>query len=168
MSNEEIQNLLRTGIQTAQSGNKAIARRILEQVVAQDPQNELGWIWLASVVDAPSERRECLQKALAINPNNERAKQALDKLNQLREAGRPPTPRPAQAPSRLTPPLAPEPLAPARPISTPGIDRQALGRSSAAHQGHTPSSPPDVACMVCPGRVPGALDDRWGSVLAVG
>jgi Tol biopolymer transport system component len=126
LSNEEIQNLLRTGIETAQSGNKAIARRIFEQVVAQDPQNELGWVWLASVVDSTAERRDCLQKALAINPNNERAKQALDKLDRLRETSRPSTPRREQAPSRTTPPLTPEPLAPARPSAPAGIDRQAL------------------------------------------
>jgi Tfp pilus assembly protein PilF len=82
VANEELQNLLRTGIQAAQSGNKAIARRILEQVTEQDPRNELAWIWLASIADSAAERRTYLQKVLEINPQNERARQALEKLEQ--------------------------------------------------------------------------------------
>jgi hypothetical protein len=81
LAHEDLQTLLRTGIQAAQSGNKAIARAILEQVVEQAPENELAWIWLASVVETTAERRDCLQKVLAINPNNERARQALTRLS---------------------------------------------------------------------------------------
>lgn len=100
MGNEDIQTLLRTGIQAAQSGNKAAARRLLEQVVEQDPNNELAWMWMASVVESAAERRSCLQKVLAINPNNERARQALDKLPQETPPPRRETPAP-----RLTPHL---------------------------------------------------------------
>jgi len=96
VANEELQNLLRTGIQAAQSGNKALARGILKQVVDQDPRNELGWIWLASVLDAAAERRTALQKVLEINPNNTRAKQALDKL----------TPASTATAANITPPLS--------------------------------------------------------------
>jgi Tol biopolymer transport system component len=80
VENDEIQQLLKTGIEAAQGGNKIIARHILEQVVAKDPDSELGWLWLASVVDTVDERRNCLQKVLFINPNNDRARQALSKL----------------------------------------------------------------------------------------
>lgn len=80
MENEDIQNLLKTGIEAAQSGNKIIARHILEQVVNKDPKNEMGWLWLASVVDTVDERRDCLQRVLSINPNNERARQALSRI----------------------------------------------------------------------------------------
>lgn len=98
MANEEIQNLLRTAIQAAQSGNKAIARRILEQVVEQDPANEVAWLWMTSVVDSVDERRACLEKVLAVNPNNERAKQAFDKLP--RAAPAPPSARPSPVPDQ--------------------------------------------------------------------
>ena len=72
MDPEEIQQLLKTGIEAAQSGNKIIARHILEQVVSKDPANEMGWLWLASVVETVEERRESLQQVLSINPNNKR------------------------------------------------------------------------------------------------
>lgn len=80
MDTEEIQQLLKTGIEAAQSGNKIIAHHILEQVVSKDPENEMGWMWLASVAETVDERRECLRTVLSINPNNDRARQALSKL----------------------------------------------------------------------------------------
>ncbi|NDJ78083.1 MAG: hypothetical protein GYB65_17685 [Chloroflexi bacterium] len=80
MGSDELRNLLRSGIQAAQRGNAEIARPFLEEVVAQDPNNELGWMWLASVASSSAERRECLLRVLQINPNNRRARQALDRL----------------------------------------------------------------------------------------
>lgn len=101
MANQEIHDLLRTAIQAAQRGNKAVAKPILQQVLERDPQNELAWLWLASVVESVSERRACLQRVLSINPDNKRARQALDKL-----AGPTPDTAAGAAPpvsSRLTP-----------------------------------------------------------------
>lgn len=112
MSNEDIQKLLRTGIQAAQSGNKATARQILTQVTDQDPSNELAWIWRASVAETSVERRECLQQVLAINPRNDRAKEALEKLDLA-----PPEPAP-----RWTQPEAAKP-GPRRSLE---LDREAL------------------------------------------
>lgn len=80
MASEQIQNQIRTAIQAAQSGNKGIARYILEEVLKEAPDTELAWLWLASVVDTVPERRNALEKVLAINPNNERAQQALATL----------------------------------------------------------------------------------------
>ncbi len=89
MANDDIQNLLRIGIQAAQSGNQAAAHRILEQVIEQAPDNELAWIWMASVAETAAERRACLQKVLDINPGNTRARQALDKLQRMTPAASP-------------------------------------------------------------------------------
>ncbi len=82
LANEDIQNLLRTGIQAAQSGNKMTARQLLQEVVERDPKNELAWMWMASVADTTPERRDCLKKVLAINPGNQRAREALNKLDE--------------------------------------------------------------------------------------
>jgi WD40 repeat protein len=128
VANEELQNLLRTGIQAAQSGNKAIARRILEQVTEQDPRNELAWIWMASIADSAAERRTYLQKVLEINPQNERARQALDKLEQAAPAA-PLPPGPALS-ARMTPRVdQPPPALSATPSS--GLGRDALLESAA-------------------------------------
>jgi hypothetical protein len=77
---KDVQSLLRKGMEAAREGNKAEARRYFEQVTELDDKNEKGWFWLASVVETDEERRVCLANVLFINPNNERAKQAMDKL----------------------------------------------------------------------------------------
>lgn len=76
----EIAELLRKGIEAAREGKRADARRYFEQVVDLDDKSEKGWFWLASVVDTDEERRICLGNVLHINPNNEKAKRALDAL----------------------------------------------------------------------------------------
>lgn len=80
MASDDIQNLLKSGIEAARSGNKTVARGIFEQVIKLDSQNELAWMWLASVLETPAERQRALQRVLSLNPQNERAKQALEKL----------------------------------------------------------------------------------------
>lgn len=79
--NGELQEKLQAGIQAAKSGNRAEARNLLEEVIAEDANTELAWIWLASAVTTLSERRSCLQKVLQINPDNQRAREALQKLD---------------------------------------------------------------------------------------
>lgn len=45
-----------------------------------DGDNELALMWMASVVDTVNERRFYLERALSINPNNARAREALRRL----------------------------------------------------------------------------------------
>ncbi|MBZ0310387.1 MAG: hypothetical protein K8I82_30275, partial [Anaerolineae bacterium] len=80
MPNEELQNLLKSGIEAARAGNKVVARKIFEQVIRDDPQNELAWMWTATVLDNSTERRRALERVISINPDNTRAQQALEKL----------------------------------------------------------------------------------------
>ena len=74
---DNLEAILNAGIQAARAGQKAEARQLLEQVVAQNDRIERAWLALASVVDSTSEKRNCLQKVLEINPTNDRARQAL-------------------------------------------------------------------------------------------
>lgn len=77
---DDLQEKLRMGIDAARRGDKSAAQVLLRQVVAADPQNELAWMWLASAVESLDERRACLERALRINPNNTRAREALRRL----------------------------------------------------------------------------------------
>lgn len=79
--NDSPKTQLNAAIEAAKSGDKATARRLLETVINQEPENELAWIWLASTVNTLKERRLCLQRVLQINPNNARAREALAKLD---------------------------------------------------------------------------------------
>ncbi len=85
---------LREGIDAAKRGDKLTARRLLQQVLSIDGDNELALMWMASVVDTLNERRFYLERALSINPNNARAREALRRLGVEQ-----PQPRRAPAPA---------------------------------------------------------------------
>ncbi len=92
----DVATLLREGIDDARAGDRASARIKFERVVELDDRNEKGWFWLASVVDTDEERRAALDKVLEINPNNDRARKALDALEARMDAAQPP-PKPAKS-----------------------------------------------------------------------
>lgn len=77
---QTIKDLLREGVEAARAGDKATAREKFEQVTDLDEDNERAWFWLASVVETDEERRVCLSNVLYINPENEKARQMMDKL----------------------------------------------------------------------------------------
>jgi hypothetical protein len=85
----DIPELLRKGIEAARENKREEARGYFEQVVELDEKNEKGWFWLASVVDSDDERKICLGNVLHINPNNERAKRALDALQSKAKTSKP-------------------------------------------------------------------------------
>jgi tetratricopeptide (TPR) repeat protein len=71
---------LKGGIEAAKAGEKDKARRLLEQVVEADPDNETAWLWLSAAVDTRGERIRCLEMALKLHPANQDAKMALEWL----------------------------------------------------------------------------------------
>lgn len=86
--NQDIRQLLREGVEAARAGDRATARDRFEQVTELDESNEQAWFWLASVVESDEEKRVCLENVLHINPDNERARQILDRLEaRQRETG---------------------------------------------------------------------------------
>ncbi len=77
-----VDGMVREGISALRSGRKEEARTLLLRAVENDQYHEEAWLWLSAVVDTPEEQRTCLENVLAINPNNEKAKQGLSVLNQ--------------------------------------------------------------------------------------
>lgn len=73
-------DLLRKGIEAAKASNKAEARRLLGQVVQTNPENEMAWLWLGGVVETIEQQIFCLEKVLAINPDNQMAQRGLNIL----------------------------------------------------------------------------------------
>lgn len=71
------EELLQLAINTARGGNKRPARLMFEQVLKEDRNNERAMMWLAKIADSKAERREWLERALRVNPNNEQARDAL-------------------------------------------------------------------------------------------
>lgn len=77
---QELHALLQQAIELARTGEKGRARALLEEVIRADEYNEVAWMWMAAVVEHDGQRREALEIVLEINPENARAREALDRL----------------------------------------------------------------------------------------
>jgi len=73
-------DLLRQGITAARAGDKETARNLLMRVVQQDERNATAWLWLSGVVESRDDREVCLENVLALDPQNQAARQGLEWL----------------------------------------------------------------------------------------
>ncbi len=127
MASDQARELRKQGIAAAKAGQKEEARGLLIQSLRLDPNNEAGWVWLASVARDTPERLRCLHRLLDINPNHEIGLQSLQSLGMTREqlaqqvSGK--SPAPASQPPTAEPP---KPQAPGVPI----LDAQQLAQMS--------------------------------------
>jgi hypothetical protein len=74
-------NSLQAGITAAREGRQNDARALLQQGLQADPRSEQGWLWMSTVVETDPERRICLERVLTINPHNQTALAALERLD---------------------------------------------------------------------------------------
>ncbi len=89
--------LLKQGIAAAKAGNKPLAQQYLLQVIEIQPENESLWVWLAITAGSRTEQIGYLQKALAVNPKNQRTRAALNKLQATAPPAKAETKRPSAA-----------------------------------------------------------------------
>ncbi|PJF43745.1 MAG: hypothetical protein CUN55_07485 [Phototrophicales bacterium] len=82
-SGPNLEELLQIATTTLKQGNKQGAEVIIRQVIEADKYNDRAWVLLAGTTDDPLERRRWLQQALRINPNNQTARRALEKMEQV-------------------------------------------------------------------------------------
>ncbi len=80
---------VRAGVAAAKANDVALARTLLRHAVADDPECEKAWVWLAGVAETPAEAVAALEQALEINPDNARTRTALETY---RDQGRKPEP----------------------------------------------------------------------------
>jgi hypothetical protein len=102
---------LQQAITAIKAGDKQAGKRLLAETLQANPCEESAWIWMSAVVDSDVQRRDCLERVLAINPNNEIARQGLARLGRFAS--------PARAAQDVAAPLvqaaaAPAPEPPAR------------------------------------------------------
>jgi tetratricopeptide (TPR) repeat protein len=79
---QKVDDLLRTGIDAAQRGQRDHARSLLLRVVEMDEKNLTAWLWLTDLVTSLEDRETALENALSLDPGNEAA---LRRLEQVRE-----------------------------------------------------------------------------------
>jgi len=65
-----------------EAGDRDVARRLLAELVRRNSRHEQGWLRLASIVDNRNQIIDCLQRVLALNPNNVTARDWLKQLQQ--------------------------------------------------------------------------------------
>ena len=82
---------LKEAITAIQSGDTALGKKLLAQLLLQNPDDDMAWIWMSATVDEPEQRHYCLQKALEINPANATARAGMARLGlELPDAPPPP------------------------------------------------------------------------------
>jgi hypothetical protein len=76
----DLDRLYREGVAAIRAGDRAAGREKLLQVVERNQMHERAWLWLSTVVEMDIERIICLENVLTINPANEAARRALERL----------------------------------------------------------------------------------------
>lgn len=77
------QELLKQADYTFQRGNRELAKKYLNEILATHPNDEIAWMLMARVVSEKERKIECYQRVLKINPNNNEAKIALLRVNSV-------------------------------------------------------------------------------------
>ncbi len=68
---------LELAITAIRAGRKEEGRQLLNLLIQQNPNDELAWLWMSSVVNTDEQRARCLYHVLAINSTNELAHRGL-------------------------------------------------------------------------------------------
>ena len=71
-------------LQAARRGHHEAARRLLDDVLASDGQNEEALLWRARVAETDADRADLLQRVVALNPDN---RWAIGQLEALQGSG---------------------------------------------------------------------------------
>ena len=67
----KVLDILEPAIVALREGRKAESQALLTEILHNDPDNEAGWLLQAAALEDVPKQRECVQRALAINPKSE-------------------------------------------------------------------------------------------------
>lgn len=73
-----VQELVEEGIAALKSGDRVKARALFREAIFRNPREELAWLWMSGVISGQKEQHYCLERVLAINPNNLAARKGLE------------------------------------------------------------------------------------------
>jgi len=75
---------LEQAVSYIKSGDTERGKKILVNVLKQNPRDENAWLWMSKCVTSKEQKRDCFQRALQINPNNQFAQEGLRQLDTAR------------------------------------------------------------------------------------
>jgi tetratricopeptide (TPR) repeat protein len=73
--------LTKEGIRAYQYGDRERAARLFARAIQLNKNDEHAWYWLSACVDDTEKKRYCLQRTLAINPDNSKARRRLERMD---------------------------------------------------------------------------------------
>lgn len=77
----DAQTLYRDGVAAIREHkNAAEGRKLLTQSLRLDPNNDMAWLWLARTINDVEKQRQCVERALIINPDNRHALAFKEKI----------------------------------------------------------------------------------------
>jgi hypothetical protein len=79
----EMQTLLEQAVSYIKAGNTEGGKQLLIEVLKQNPKDENAWLWMSKCVTSISQKKDCFQKVLQINPNNQYAVEGLRRLDNV-------------------------------------------------------------------------------------
>jgi hypothetical protein len=120
------------------AGDRTRARDLLTEATRLSPGDERAWLWLSGAVSSDAERRACLERVLALNPQHPAALRGLRQLP-------PPQPAPASIAAPPVVPAAAPVAAPAPPAWTMTPAEQVESRPQAEAQPAVAALAPPVA-----------------------
>jgi hypothetical protein len=71
---------MKDAIEAIKEGDKIRGRKIMAQILSDNPKNEDAWLWLSRAVEDEEQQQECLERVVKINPRNEIAYRRLSEL----------------------------------------------------------------------------------------
>lgn len=88
---------IQQGIDAYRSGRKQEASELFVQATQANPNSQVAWYWLAGCMENDIEKRRCLEKVIAINPESEAGQRAARDLTKFQPA----TPESESAPAAI-------------------------------------------------------------------
>ena len=73
--------LAEQGSRALEEGEHDRAYELFSRAIELDPANTQAWLGKAMMAEQPTEKRLCLQRVLALDPDNQTARAALEQLN---------------------------------------------------------------------------------------
>ena len=142
-------------------GDREAARQLLAQALREQPNSEMAWMMMSTVVEQPDRKRDCLERVLRINPSNDAARERLAELEAPEaQAEIEPTPLPeppegaplsartVRSSAEAEPAAPPEP----EPAAAPAASEMPAETKAAA----PPADSPDAASGAAPEAEPAA------------
>lgn len=89
--------LFRQAVRAFKEGDRETARQLMSRSLREDPKHAPAWLWMSGLVDDPNRQRECLERALVLDPTCEPARRGLELLRLQEVALSMPQPEPFHA-----------------------------------------------------------------------